>query len=293
MLPTELDIEIREAALIYCAQLRERWGDHIPARELKRFPFRGKTLFMSGQQGIFKPKELSDGPLSIRTVLDGPYHDEVLDGGDTLRYDFSNIAWMDDGLKRVADAMSPVIYLVQVKKQPSPEYMIISPAFITGWDDTRKSFDVSYAPTGELTSDVSSEPIGVDKEYGLQLVKSRFHQARFRKMVLQAYRDRCAVCELRVRPMLDGAHIIPDSESRGVANVNNGLSLCANHHRAYDRNILIVRGDYSISVNRDGLSSSDRATNESLLQFDGGQIWLPRNKSDWPDADNLEIMISG
>lgn len=294
MSPTALDIRIREAALAWCEQLRLRWGDHVPAKELKQFPFEGKSVFLAGQQGIFKPKQMNDGPLSIRTVLDGPYHDEVIDGGDSIRYDFSNIAWMDDGLKRVAEAMSPVIYLVQVTKRPSPEYMIISPAFITGWDDASRVFQVAYQPTAEAKGSAVAEATPVEKRYGLQIMKSRLHQAHFRKTVLTAYRNRCAVCELRVRPLLDGAHIIPDSDPGGDAIVQNGLSLCANHHRAYDRRILMVRGDYTIEIDQREVKENDIAGQQTLLDHQGQPLrCLPKEKTSWPDPERLERFAQG
>ncbi len=111
---TPLDFQLREAALAWCEQLRQRWGDHVPAIEVRRFPFRGQAVFLYGQQGIFKPQVMGDGPLSIRTSLHGPYQDEVLDGGGTVRYDYSPRRGENDGLKRLAKDGTPLIYLVQV-----------------------------------------------------------------------------------------------------------------------------------------------------------------------------------
>jgi putative restriction endonuclease len=293
MSPTALDIRIREAALAWCEQLRMRWGDHVPAKELNKFPFDGDWLFLAGQQGIFKPKLLDDGPLSIRTVIDGPYNDSVARDGETIRYDFSNISWMNDGLKRVAEAMSPVIYLVQVNKQPS-EYLVISPAFITDWNDAARVFQVAYQPTSESKGSGVAEATQVEKRYGFQLMKSRLHQAHFRKAVLTANKDRCAVCELRVRPLLDGAHIIPDSVPGGDAIVQNGLSLCANHHRAYDRRILMVRGDYTIEVDQRAVKKRDSEGSRALLDHQGKPLrFLPKERSLWPDPDRLERVAAG
>ena len=293
MPPNPLDIRIRQAALAWCEQLRLRWGDHVPASELRAFPFEQTSIFLKGQQGIFKPSQMQDGPLSIRTALDSPYHDEVTEGGESIRYAFSTRPHENDGLKRVHEAMSPVIYLVQVKRKPSPEYMVISPAFITGWDDVAKVFQVAYQPTSETQGFAVAEVSAAEKRYGLQMLKSRLHQAHFRKMVLSAYRNRCAVCELRVRPMLDGAHIIPDSDPEGDAIVQNGLSLCANHHRAYDRKILLVRGDYTIEVDQTAVQKSDVAGGQALLDHQGKPLTLPRERAAWPDPERLERFVMG
>ncbi|MFP5378429.1 MAG: HNH endonuclease [Vicinamibacteria bacterium] len=55
--------------------------------------------------------------------------------------------------------------------------------------------------------------------------------------VLRAYTTRCAACRLRDATLLQAAHIIDDSDSRGVATVVNGIALCAIHQLAYDRNL--------------------------------------------------------
>ena len=66
----------------------------------------------------------------------------------------------------------------------------------------------------------------------------RLHQQRFKIDVMRAYRERCAICSLRERVLLQAAHIVPDPEPQGIAAVVNGLALCAIHHLAYDRNLL-------------------------------------------------------
>lgn len=61
----------------------------------------------------------------------------------------------------------------------------------------------------------------------------------FRKEVLEAYNERCAICDFDVRINdellgLEAAHIQWHSHS-GPDNVFNGLALCLLHHRALDR----------------------------------------------------------
>ena len=78
--------------------------------------------------------------------------------------------------------------------------------------------------------------------------KVRLHQARFRGMVLPAYRDRCAICRLRELRLLDAAHIAGDATIMGVAAVSNDLSLCTIHHRAFDQDLVGVTPDYAVRV---------------------------------------------
>jgi len=281
---------IREAALAWCAALRSRWGDAVPAAELRDFPFAGGRVFLKGQQGIFKPKELQDGPLSIRTSLESPYHDRPGESGEAIRYDFSPHRHENEGLKRLRDSATPLIYLVQVKGSPSPEYLILSPVFIAGWDEAQRVFQVEYQPA---TQELIKEGPPVEKRYGIQLLKSRLHQAYFRKRVLAAYRSRCAVCDLRARPLLDGAHIIPDSLPGGDPVVQNGISFCALHHRAFDCDILLVNEEYRIEIDREALIDRGLAAQQSLLDQHGRQLILPSQEQDRPDPERLRRKLAG
>lgn len=285
------DMRLREAALAWCVSLRNRWGDAVPAAELRCFPFEGDRVFLYGQQGIFKPKELSDGPLSIRTALKSRYADEPVADGRFIRYDFRADRESDnEGLKRMCDAMAPLIYLVQVKGKPRPEYLVLAPVFITGWDDRKRAFHVAYQPaTAELMEDSSI----TEKRYALQVFQARLHQAHFRKQVLAAYRDRCAVCDLRARPLLDGAHIIPDSHPGGDAVVQNGIAFCALHHRAFDREILLVTADYRIEIDHQVLADRGKSAQLSLLDHHGRSLTLPSQKHLHPDPDRLRKKLAG
>src|SRR5438552_11845202 len=79
------ETRIRLEAIHYVRDLRERWVA-VPASELKQFPTGGESVFLRGQQGIFKPAELTD-PLSITSTIDSPYTDDPIEGSRVL-YDF-------------------------------------------------------------------------------------------------------------------------------------------------------------------------------------------------------------
>ena len=54
--------------------------------------------------------------------------------------------------------------------------------------------------------------------------------------VVPAYSSQCAICRLKELRLLDAAHIVSDlDEGGGEPTVQNGLSLCAIHHRAFDQ----------------------------------------------------------
>ena len=111
---------------------------------------------------------------------------------------------------------------------------------------------------------------------------------RFRKDVLDAYDERCVVCEYDIRfgdrvLGLEAAHIWWHSHD-GADTVPNGLALCPGHHKALDCGALGLdtkpRGfRILISSKVHGSSPSTRR----LLGFRGKPIRPPVNPSDAPN----------
>lgn len=111
---------------------------------------------------------------------------------------------------------------------------------------------------------------------------------RFRKDVLAAYDDRCAVCEhdTRFRDRLLGleaAHIQWHSHDGGDV-VPNGLALCSLHHKALDYGALGLERTEAgfrilVSSKVGGRSQSTR----QLLSFEGKPIRPPYSPSDAPN----------
>lgn len=279
---------IRMQAIQFVLALRERWVG-IPASELRKFYVGDARVPLTAQQGIFKPAVLSE-PLSIRTALDGPYTDAL--DGSRATYAFSPAPHENDGLKRCHDKNLPLIYFVQTKKKPDPEYIVFAPVFVTGWNDAERTFTIELSERQDgligSTSPASVRGIGIiqdgviTKEYVWTPVQRRLHQARFRNAVLAAYRTRCAVCVLRIRPLLDGAHLVPDRDPKPTIVVSEGMALCPTHHRAFDAQMLRFDTNYRIRVELPAGSSVGDGEQAMLLDFDGRELRLPKDPSQWP-----------
>lgn len=128
------------------------------------------------------------------------------------------------------------------------------------------------------------------RAYVTATVQRRLHQAVFRERVIRAYRERCALCRLSHRELLDAAHITPDREELGTPAVSNGLALCKLHHAAFDRLFFAVRPDYRIEVRPTILAESDGPMLVvGLQQIHGAEIDLPSRPTDRPDRDRLQI----
>ena len=281
---------IRLEAIQHVRTLRERWPA-VPAAELRGFIFEGERILLRGQQGIFKPAALSD-PLSITTTISSDYTHDTIEGSCVL-YDFvpPTREHENEALKRCAETVLPLIYFLQLKRRPSPEYAVFAPVYVVGWDDARRRFlvDLSELRPGEVVSparttrqlklpeirtpDSPSEIRELTRRYVVSTVQRRLYEARFRNAVLDAYRDHCAICELHVRALLDAGHVTADRDPKPEADVSEGIALCATHHRAFDTGVLTFDRDYNVRIHVD---------DPALAAYEGKHLVLPADEAQWP-----------
>jgi putative restriction endonuclease len=114
--------------------------------------------------------------------------------------------------------------------------------------------------------------------------------AAFRKIVISVYEYRCALCGLQIlnslgQNIVDGAHIKPFSQFYDDR-INNGLSLCKNHHWAFDRFWFTLNDDYTIVVADDLREDSPHAT--PIRAFQNQSIILPAHEQYYPRQDALQ-----
>lgn len=120
--------------------------------------------------------------------------------------------------------------------------------------------------------------------------KSVVREAIFRKSVVHLYNYRCAFCRLKVtrslsQSIVDGAHIKPFSEFYDNK-VDNGLSLCKNHHWAFDRGWFAIDDRYQILVASD---LEEESPHSRLIQeFHGELILLPSSEQYYPRIDAIQ-----
>jgi putative restriction endonuclease len=214
-----------------------------PASEIERgFVFDGERVRVVGPgMGIFKPKLLREGPLTVRATLRSGHSHRLLGHGGGLSYDFAPAARECDNqwLTRASTSRHPLIYLVQVaSKSAGSEYAIFAPLWVNGVDTVARRFGLSLAPPShaQVVERAIETPmrLHVETTWAEREVRVRLHQACSRRIELDAYRNPFALCRLRVLPLFDAARLIPDRDF-GEASVDNGIGLCALHHRDCDR----------------------------------------------------------
>ncbi|MYC40252.1 MAG: restriction endonuclease [Candidatus Dadabacteria bacterium] len=109
---------------------------------------------------------------------------------------------------------------------------------------------------------------------------------RFRSEVLEAYRHRCAICGFNVmlddRPIaIEAAHIKWHS-AEGPDIPQNGMALCALHHKLFDRGVFTLSDELTIRVSEQ-VDSTSIGFEEWLAQFDGRDIYFPSEQTYYPD----------
>ena len=287
-----MEKKIRVAAFDWLSKQISIHGDVLP-RELlaKGFYFEEKRVPLLGPQGIFKPSVLNL-PLSITTVFNGPYSDMPDKEGNCLyRYRGIDPNHRDNvGLRKAMEHRVPLIYFIGTAVPG--RYLVVYPVFITEDYPNQLAFKV-MAEDISFLKDSQTQKIGDTgdgrRRYLTATVRVRLHQRNFRELVLNAYREQCACCKLKHSDLLDAAHILPDLDPEGDPVVPNGISLCKLHHAAFDSDILGIRPDYVIEINKEVLEEEDGPVLlHGLQKLHQAQIILPRSRNLYPDPKRLE-----
>lgn len=282
----DIDSQVRLQAFRFLEEQTRLHANTLPWRVLSQgFAHAGRRVPLVGPQGIFTPAVLRL-PLTITTAPPAPgkqppYDDRMGEDG-LLRYRYrgADPQHRDNaGLRAARRGKTPLVYLHGVVKG---YYVAAWPVFVVGDDPGALTFTVAMgrdaaSVSGPLSlADLTFENEG-ERRYATRATVVRLHQQGFRMRVLQAYRERCAICRLRHQELLDAAHILPDGHPRGRPVVPDGLALCSLHHAAFDRNVLGISPDLRVDVRLDVLKEVDGPMLQHGLQgFRGAVVTVPR-----------------
>ena len=111
----------------------------------------------------------------------------------------------------------------------------------------------------------------------------------FKRKVPQIYNYTCCISEMRIDAtinisMIDACHIIPFAESYNDS-VTNGIALCSNLHRAFDRGLIGIDDNYKVIVKS---SWNEVMMSYSIKQFEGKPISLPLKNKEFPSGENFK-----
>jgi putative restriction endonuclease len=292
------DHELRVAANQRARELGQRYDDLVPVAALREgFMFRGERIsFGSFQKGIHRPRQMiGSAALTLVTAppvpgKQAPYEDELDIEGRAIVYHYraGAVDQADNRALRAAyNEQVPLVYFLGIAPG---QYMVVQPVFVTRDEPSNR---VVLLEVGLPVADVQGQGIVSSPDvraYALREVRYRLHQQSFRRNVLRAYKHRCAICALREPQLVQAAHIVEDTQSRGIAAVVNGLALCAIHHLAYDRNLMGIDPEGVVHIAQRLLKEKDGPMlREGLQGFHGAAILQPRRPEERPDPTRLEL----
>ncbi len=238
------------------------------------------------RKGIWNPQWLL-ASLSVLSVHNGPYADKQLaDGLWEYRYRDGGTEGDNRKLQRAADLEVDLVYFREATPgRYQPEYPV---RVIQNNPSERKVLlarkeleRVAWSKAGDTTSESL-------RSWATREVRYRKHQRRFREAVLDAYADRCAMCNMPVRSLLDAAHIDADSSVDGEPVVQNGLALCKLHHHAYDSNLIGISPARRVHVSEHVLRiDGNRMVDQGLKVLHKSWLGLPEQAESHPEQARL------
>ncbi|MEP7762345.1 HNH endonuclease [Sanguibacter sp. 25GB23B1] len=236
-------------------------------------------------RGIRNPQEFSS-TLSIMVTANGPYDDAESEDG-LLHYAYrKGDPWGGDN-RKMRNAIETGQPLILFRKEVKNILTPIAPVYVVDDIPEERAFLIALDESFTFVPDPRHLTVP-QRAYAVRLARQRLHQPAFRTRVLVAYEVSCAVCQLKHGSLLDAAHIVSDSEEKGVPTVNNGLALCKIHHAAYDQNMLGITPDYVVEIDTELLAEIDGPMlKHGLQEMHGRLISTPQRAADRPDRELL------
>jgi putative restriction endonuclease len=290
--------EILQAAFDKLSAIESMWGDEIPWQVIAEgFDLNGETILMANKaRGIFKPKQMARGLISIKTTEPKKgrlkRYDDEEHGDGFYRYALQDGDPKANGNKLLWEAYddrSPFVYFHAIA--PS-FYKAIWPCYVMQIHPDKGYCEVIAGPRTTLNFGHSSVviyalPSAPVRNYAVRESRIRLFQATFRENVLRSYASQCAITKLSLRPLLDAAHITPDADVDSSTEVSNGIALSKLHHRAFDANLIGISPDLIVEVSRKVLEIPNGIFNDAFKKCDGVKLFQPFHMEARADRDRL------
>ncbi len=127
-----------------------------------------------------------------------------------------------------------------------------------------------------LFDEINRDQIDEERKKVLRLIDERRGQADFRKKLLNAYSNKCAITGCKAVEVLEAAHIIPCKKS-GADTVCNGILLRSDIHTLFDLGLIAIDSrEWKLIV-------SSKLQGTDYTEFIGKAIALPSSSKDYPD----------
>lgn len=110
----------------------------------------------------------------------------------------------------------------------------------------------------------------------------------FKREIPKIYNNTCCISGMKIDAtinvsMIDACHIVPFSFSYDDT-VTNGIALCPNLHRAFDKGLIAIDENYKVVVSK---NFKENENSYSIRAFENKIINLPSIESYFPTANNF------
>jgi len=188
--------------------------------------------------------------------------------------------------------LSPDLFLMLTN--PNTRY-VIRTALIDSYFPTTKANYIQSKEKGvgyihDLEKYLLNEPEAQYKQLKIETEEDVFVRgALFKKLVPKVYDSTCSFTGMRLKStfgynFIDACHIVPFSVSQDDK-VNNGIALCPNLHRAFDRGLISIDNSYRLIISNHIAEIEEHSY--SLRNLEGRKIRLPLNSRYYPSLENL------
>lgn len=164
--------------------------------------------------------------------------------------------------------------------------------------ETKNNFSNSSSGQQRLFDDIEDKILHEPSELYRKEIKHLMQQQNeeeiflrgslFKREIPKIYNYTCCISGMRIDAnisisMIDACHIVPFSESYDDT-ISNGIALCPNLHRAFDRGLIAIDENYRVIVSN---VFREDETSYSIKAFEGKEILLPRLKDYFPLKENF------
>lgn len=164
--------------------------------------------------------------------------------------------------------------------------------------ETKSNFGNSSGGQQKLFDDIENKILNEPSEEYRQEIKNLMEQKNeeeiflrgslFKREIPKIYNNTCCISGMRIDAtisvsMADACHIVPFSVSYDDT-VTNGIALCPNLHRAFDRGLIAIDENYKVVVSK---TFKEDETRYSIKVFENKEINLPMQKHYFPLRDNF------
>jgi putative restriction endonuclease len=249
----------------------ERNPDYIPALDVILSRLRGRRI--EALRAFVCSAPLADWPLPKKQL--------IIDGNELVplrKYDPTDLR------KKICTAQQSIKKNSESKGgNPTKRILLAGNLNDSEWIEvvsgSSQTFSVSESDL--YTSSPSFDPgdISESKERVTRSIVARRGQPKFRKQLLKAYSNTCAISGCQVVELLEAAHIVPYN-GNATNHITNGILIRSDIHTLFDLGLLGISSEYIINID-------SKLKNTEYDSYQGSTIMLPATKKQRPSKKAL------